>query len=128
MKLRIQGNSIRFRVTQGEVATLAAGGKLESWIEFAPLATAKLGYTVAVSSEFAEMNASCSNGVILVNLPANLVRTWASTDQVGIEHVQPTSDGGVLRIVVEKDFRCRHTRASEDEDDNFPHPGDRLKA
>ena len=122
MKLRIHGNSIRFRVTQSEVAILAAEGKLENWAQFTPSAADRFGYAIEVSSQCSEMHASCSGGVILVTLPANLARTWANTNQVGIEHAQPAADGGVLRIAVEKDFRCLHSRPGENETDNFPNP------
>jgi hypothetical protein len=36
MKLRIQGNSLRLRLTQKEVARVRNGGLVESVIEFAP--------------------------------------------------------------------------------------------
>lgn len=122
MKLRIHGNSIRLRVNQSEVATLAAGGKLESWVQFVPSAADRLGYAIEISAQCSEVCASCSNGVLLVTLPESLAQTWASTNQVGIEYDQPTTDGSFLRIGVEKDFRCRHFRPGEDESDNFPNP------
>jgi Family of unknown function (DUF7009) len=73
------------------------------------------------------MHASCSNGAILVTLPASLARTWASTNQVGIEHGQPAADGSVLKIAVEKDFRCRHSGLGEDESDGLPNPNERTR-
>jgi hypothetical protein len=122
MKLRIQGNSIRFRVTQNEVAMLAATGKLESWIQFTPSAADKLGYAIEVSSQCSDVHASCADNQILVSIPANLASTWVSTNQIGIERDQLAADGSVLRIVVEKDFRCLQARPGEDESDNYPNP------
>ena len=36
MKLRIQGNSLRLRLTQKEVAQLCEWGRVESVVEFSP--------------------------------------------------------------------------------------------
>ena len=55
-------------------------------------------------------------------LPANLARALASTNQVGIEHVQLIAKGVTLKIVLEKDFQCFNPRPGENESDNFPNP------
>jgi hypothetical protein len=126
MKLRIHGNSIRFRVTQSEMAALAAGARLEESAQFGPAPTEILTYAVEMSSQCSDVRASYSNskGMIQVALPADLVRTWATTGQVGIEHVQTIARGAFLRITLEKDFRCLHANPSEDERDTFPNPSD----
>ena len=124
MKLRIQGNSIRFRVTQSEMATLAAGAKLEESTQFGPSPSEVLTYAIEMSSQCSEIRASYSKGKIEVTFPADLARTWASTSQVGIEYSQPTARGEVLKITLEKDFHCLHAKLGEDERDNFPNPGD----
>lgn len=103
---------------------LAAGGKLESWMQFTPSAADRLGYAIEVSSQCSDVCASWSEGVILVMLPANLAWTWANTNQIGIEHAQPAANGSVLQIAVEKDFRCLHSRPGENETDNFSNPDD----
>ena len=127
MKLRIQGNSIRFRVTQSEVAVLAATGKLESWIQFTPSAADRLGYAIEVSSH-PDVRASCTDNLVLVSIPANIASTWVSTNRIGIERDQLAADGSVLRIVVEKDFRCLQARPGEDESDNYPNPAAGTRA
>jgi len=126
MKLRIQGNSIRFRVTQSEMAALAAGGRLEESVQFGPAPSEILTYAVETSSECSDVHASYSDpkGIIQVTLPADLVRIWATTGQVGIEHSQPITRGAALKITLEKDFHCLHPGLGEDEGDNFPNPGD----
>jgi hypothetical protein len=123
MKLRIQGNSIRFRVTQSEMAALSAGARLEESTQFGPAPSEVLTYAIEMSSQCSDIGASYSKGKIEVTLPTDLARTWASTSQVGIEHSQPTARGDVLKITLEKDFNCLHPRVGEDQRDNFPNPG-----
>jgi hypothetical protein len=122
MKLRIHANSIRFRITQSEMATLGAGGRLENSVQFGPAPSELLTYAVEVSSQCSEVRTSYSEGVIRVTIPANLARTLESPDQVGIEHVQPIAKGAPLKIILEKDFHCSHPRPDENESDNFPNP------
>jgi hypothetical protein len=129
IKLRIHANSIRFRITQSEMATLVAGGRLEDSVQFGPAPSAILTYAVETSSQCSEVRASYSEGVIRVTIPANLARTLESPDQVGIEHVQPIAKGAILKIILEKDFHRSHPRPGENESDNFPNPNqDQLKA
>ena len=74
-----------------------------------------LTYRVASCLKSATLGAAFKDGTIVVHIPAEMVRTWASTDEVGLY----AQDGG-MRIAIEKDFRCL-TRA-EEEPDAFPHP------
>jgi len=122
MKLRIHGNSIRFRITQGEMAALVDGARLEDSVQFGPTQTEILSYALEISPQCSEVRASYSKGVIQVTLPLNLAQPWASTNQVGIEHVQSIAKGVALKIVLEKDFQCFHPRPGENEGDNFPNP------
>jgi hypothetical protein len=121
MKLRIRGNSIRLRLTQGEVSGLIADGVICEAVQFSAAPADRLTYSVQVSHSAALPLASYTHGELLVTLPAARVVEWADSDQVGIEHTQ-AADGIELRIVVEKDFRCLQPRPEEDEADNFPHP------
>lgn len=122
MKLRIHGNSIRFRITQSEMAALVEGIRLEDCVQFGPAQTEILRYAVEISSQCSEVRALYSKGVIQVILPVNLARALADTNQVGIEHVQSIAEGVTLKIVLEKDFQCFHSRPGENESDNFPNP------
>ena len=46
MKLRIKGNSIRFRLTQSEVQQLATVGKVTETLKFGPTTFGQLNYTI----------------------------------------------------------------------------------
>lgn len=126
MKLRIQDNSIRLRLTRGEAAKLGAGERVEGTIRFALAPSAALTYAVETSPLCNQVQATGSDREIRVTLPADLARTWANTDQVSIEDRQPIGPDAFLSILVEKDFRCLHTPSAEQgtDSDNFPNPAD----
>lgn len=123
MKLRVQDNSIRFRLTRGEVEKLATLGRVEGSVLFAPGADTALKYALETSlSE--EIRAQHTSNEISVTLPKTIAQTWACTNQVSIEHLQVVGPDLALQIVVEKDFRCAHGGAPADESasDLYPNP------
>ena len=120
MKLRIHGNSLRFRLSQSEVAVLAAEGRLQEAVQITPAASDLFIYALETSSQSKEVRAWRSDCKIGVTLPEQLVRSWAASDQVGIEQVQPVGAGTHLRIAVEKDFDSLHPRKHHLEGHNLP--------
>lgn len=122
MKLRMRGDSLRFRVTQGEASRLLGKERVSESVHFPSSTMSSLTYSLRACDDATQVTARFRNGEILVDLPMALVEPWARTDQVGIESTQPANEGRGLRIVVEKDFRCLQPRAEEDESDNYPNP------
>lgn len=122
MKLRMRGDSVRFRLTQGEISGLVAKKKISESVHFSSSNADLLTYSLEACADIALISARFGSQEILVRLPASLVESWVATDQVGIEYLQPTGEGRGLRILIEKDFRCLQPRSDEDESDNFPHP------
>jgi hypothetical protein len=104
MKLRIQGDSLRLRLTQSEVASLHSGGRVDCAIRFP--AGRSLGYSVVSSPEATAVCVSYAGDSICVVLPHAVVAAWAESNEVTI---QGTDSG--LRILVEKDFQCLHQPA-----------------
>jgi hypothetical protein len=119
MKLRIQGNSVRVRVTQTEVRQLAAHHPIEQATEFP--GSSKLITRLECQPPTNALAATFADGVLIARLPSELVRVWAETDQVGIEACQPLPGGKSLHILIEKDFDCLHPRPQENVD-TFPNP------
>ena len=114
MKLRIRGNSLRLRLTQGEVARLASAGVCR---ETMTLAAGQLNYEVRVSDAIDRAEAIFEATDIVVTLPAPAVKAWAESDDVSI-----AAEHGPLSILVEKDFSCLKPRDGDDDADTFPHP------
>jgi hypothetical protein len=119
MKLRIKGDSVRLRLTQGEVAALAKDGLVEDQVRFAP--GHSLAYRIAADGEVSQLVASFDGAAIEVRIPRRAAREWCTSDTVTLAGTQ-LNPGGGLRIVVEKDFACLKPREDEDESDHFPHP------
>jgi len=113
MKLRLRGNSLRLRLSQSEVETLTSSGLLEESVEFTPN---PLVYMVYASKDCTDIQVSFLNGWITVAVPEDRLKSWASSDTVGME----AAHGGIL-VLIEKDFACAHRDAAENED-AFPHP------
>lgn len=122
MKLRIRGNSIRFRLTQSEVEELGRSGQVEDAIEFGGAANEKLTYALVSSARAAEIGSKYDNGKIAVIIPQAIADEWIRSERTGIGGEQTLGEGKSLKILIEKDFACLSERAGEDESDNFPHP------
>jgi hypothetical protein len=120
MKLRIKGDSLRLRLTQGEVRTLAESGSVEDRVRFG--AGAALVYRLRRDPSAAAIAASYVNGAVEVRLPEGAALGWCKSNEVTLQGAQPAAPDAELRIVVEKDFACLTVREGEDESDNFPNP------
>ncbi len=109
MKLRMQPNSVRLRLNQAEVAQFSKTGYVEETIEFAP--GTSLTYVLESSSTIPMPQASYKNGELRVQIPTGPSMEWATGDGVGVSGEQPLSSGGILSILIEKDFQCVHGEA-----------------
>ena len=123
MKLRIQRNSVRFRLGRSEVHRLLETGRVQEHVSFGPEPAHRLWYTLELSETQPEVSAvfDCTN--LRVVLPTRAVRRWAGSDDVGIEAAQDVS-GGVsgerLQVLIEKDFACLDH--PEGNGDAYPRP------
>lgn len=122
MKLRLRSDSLRFRLTQGEVSQLLNEGCVRESIHFPSSPGRQFSYSIQAVAENSQVEARLENSEIQVDIPRSLLEPWATTSQVGIESRQPLAEGKSLRVVIEKDWRCLQPRPEEDERDNFPHP------
>ncbi|MCD2421411.1 hypothetical protein LQ567_01460 [Niabella pedocola] len=112
MKIRIKGNSLRYRLTRSEVAKLWKKGNLEEQTVFAGNT---LIYAIENTKE-AALSADFSGSKIVLSMPQTMIEALYNTDQVGFEDVS-----GNLHLLVEKDFVCIDNTA-EDQSDNYPNP------
>lgn len=114
MKMRIQGNVLRFRLNRAEVARLSSEGTVSASLPFPD------GHTLSYRIEAAPtdvVQSSFRDGEILLRLPAQAVREWSSGEQVGIEQTS-----GPLEILIEKDFQCMHKGEEGKDPDAYPNP------
>lgn len=120
MKLRIKNNSIRLRLTRGEVDAVREQGIIRSKTGFP--GGHEFRYCIESCPASVSPAAFFSDSEITVRLPETMVLAWATTEQVSMLGEQVLDDGTKLQILVEKDFACLVPRGGEDESDMFPHP------
>lgn len=103
MKLRISGDSLRFRLTGEEVRTLAEQGSIEERVRFGE--GANLVYSLRLDPAAASITASYAGGAIDIRLPQRAALAWCeSVEDVTLAGTQPATSDTPLSIVVEKDF------------------------
>lgn len=118
MKLRINGNKIRLRLSKTEVDNFSKNGNCISQITFPNGQT--LTYKLV---EGTDNLVSYARDIMTIVLCEEEVEVWANTDQVGIKAEVPMDNGSSIGILVEKDFQCI-TNKEEDQTDLFPNPKD----
>jgi hypothetical protein len=112
MKIRIKGNSLRYRLTRGDVDRFSTTGYIEETIDFG---NQTLVYAIQ-QSHITHLSTIFENNKIILFMPKTLVNEWASTEKVGFAY----EDNGLF-LLVEKDFKCLDNVA-EDQSDNYANP------
>jgi hypothetical protein len=122
MKLRIRGDSIRFRLGQSEVRKLVDQGSVEERTTFAPGVALAYRLELGDASARGVIHATLSGSDVVVRLPRDAVLGWSASDDVALAADQSAGPGRTLRILIEKDFACLDASADEPQDDAFPNP------
>lgn len=118
MKIRIKGNSLRYRLTKSEVDRFVLTGYIEETVNFGK---SILRYSLRKSGQ-AQLSASFKNNEITVYFPSSFVNGWMVAAQTGFEyHMAVDGSEKPLHILVEKDFTCLD-KTTEDQSDNYPNP------
>jgi hypothetical protein len=116
MKLRIRGDSIRLRLTRGEVADLVAKGRVAEHTHLP--AGAGFRYELRTDSGARAVAATFDAGVLGILVPKAAAEAWAQSEEVGIRAEVPLAEGA-LAVLVEKDYPCLTVRTGEDDSDAF---------
>jgi len=117
MKLRIRGNSIRLRLTQGEVERLKLEEKIEERVSFP--GGEFLTYRLALAEV---LYATLTHNTLQVDVPRAEALAWIYSEEISLEEQTLSANGDELRILIEKDLQCLTERAGEDDSDAFPNP------
>jgi hypothetical protein len=112
MKIRIKGNSLRYRLTKTDVAQFAEAGYLEEITEFG---NQTLVYALQRSS-VERLLANFQNNKITLSMSEKMADEWICSERVGFE----SASNGFF-ILIEKDFKCLDNVA-EDQSDNYLNP------
>lgn len=112
MKLRVKGNSIRYRLTKTEVSDLKTKGLVKETVDFG---NNELVYILQIT-EKPELQAEFINCTLSIYMPQAMVNELADTNKVGFK-----AQHGKLSLLIEKDFACLDS-VDEDQSDNYPNP------
>lgn len=121
MKLRINGDSVRFRVRRSEVARLIDFGRVEETVYFTPSDDVSLVYALREDPTLTRPTLLYRSGEVVIALPTKTASEWAGSDQVGIYAAIDLGPRGTLNLIVEKDFACLDLDDT-DNADTFPNP------
>ncbi|MCF2493804.1 MULTISPECIES: DUF7009 family protein [Dyadobacter] len=118
MKIRIQRNSVRYRLSRTDIQKLSTEGYLE---EVTPFGDSLFIYGVKKSADVSELTADFRNGKILLHIPEQLTDGWADNNVVGYDGEMLFGNNGSLKLLIEKDFKCLDN-VTEDQSDNYENP------
>ncbi len=118
MKIRIKGNSIRFRLTRTEVETFCREGV---YTEQTCFDNSTFNYQLSLKKGIMGLQAEFQNNTITLLVPKEVVNVWAVSSKVGYENTITTKEGIQLHLLLEKDFVCMD-QTTEDQSDNYPNP------
>ncbi|MEM1336810.1 MAG: hypothetical protein AAGF96_03625 [Bacteroidota bacterium] len=118
MKIRIKGNSVRFRLTKTEVETFSKTG---SYTEVTHFQSKALTYALVAKDGIEELEADFIGDTITIYFPGSEQKAWAASDRVGFNNSVDWNDSSALSLLVEKDFTCLDNTI-EDQSDNYPNP------
>ena len=120
MKLRLRGDSLRFRLSKTEVTSLRDQGWWQTSSCLGPEGGPRFIYRVE-AAEVEKPAVRFTAGfetVVTAVLPQEDVKNWSDGSQIGLYFEEPWG----LKVAVEKDFQCLDPRRDEDESDNFDNP------
>ncbi|MFL2555111.1 MAG: DUF7009 family protein [Candidatus Rariloculaceae bacterium] len=119
MKLRILGNTIRFRLSRSEMEQLENIGVVENTTDFG--LGAQLLYKLEIGLHDC-LEAIYSDDCIRVFVPKVMAQRWMQTDEITLQGEKSLDSGAQLKILLEKDFSCLNPRQGDENMDTFPNP------
>lgn len=120
MKVRISGNSIRFRLKQPEVTHFQQHGNVTEVTAFGSEPADQLRFVLEVYPG-QELAVQFSANTTTVRVPQELAARWAATELVGFDGKADTGKGYQMDLLVEKDFACLDA-PEEDNAGTYPNP------
>lgn len=118
MKIRIKGNSVRYRITQSELKAFATHGMIEESTCFGP---STMHYKLLTKESNDGLSATFENNTVTMFMPKADADVWTSTERITYDNKMDIGASETMYLLLEKDFVCLdHTH--EDQSDMFPNP------
>ena len=119
MKIRISDDSIRLRLDRSEVDEIGQGRPVHCRTRFGDGGEFRYGLSVG---EGETITAEFRDGCIEVSLPTATAQQWAGDETEVSIRGENEFEGGVLALLIEKDFECLDPREGEDQSNRFANP------
>jgi hypothetical protein len=120
MKLQIEDNTLRLRVSSSDLARLLARGRIEATIHFTGFEGEKWTYAIEARPDLQIPTLEYRPAEIIVILPATQAETWNDSDEAGIYASCDLGRGERLELSIEKDIAGRDLSDRDDEDYSGP--------
>lgn len=120
MKIRLYQDSIRIRMQMSDVRDLVESGSVHATLSMGANPHDAFHYSVQLA-DVSSPEVRYTEGNISLYVPIMQGKHWAESDEVGIYADQNNGNNGVLRILLEKDFKCLDN-TTEDQSNMFPNP------
>ena len=114
MKLRIHADSIRLRLKQSEVKTLAEGGEV---VETCPTLPVAMEYALRPDAAASTLGVTADGARLTVHIPSAWLSGWDVDERVGFE-----DSTGPIHLLIEKDFKCANPSTPKDNEDCYENP------
>lgn len=110
MKIRMQGNSLRLRLSETEVQQFGAGKRVKETIIFGLDEEDILTYILTQTIEKKQVDVLFKNNTITIEIPATQVLIWANSNQTSLSEKIPNGQPEGLKVLIEKDLDCSHEK------------------
>lgn len=118
MKIRIEGDSVRFRLRRSEVETLGNKGEV---VQTTAFPEGLFTYRVTLTGSIEQLSARLTEQEICLLLPDTWGRQWSHDSNVGFSGSIEAVEGKRLALLLEKDFVCLD-RDPSGQTDQYPNP------
>ena len=113
MKLRLEADSLRLRLSEEEVGEFARTGHLTTTLRLASGAAGLLTYALQRTPDDSTaaaqgLRVAYLPGSLTVLVPDSVARRWTASDEISLSADVGNAETLGLRILVEKDLGCKH--------------------
>ena len=118
MKIRLYKDSVRLRLSPGEVEVLAKGEKVTEAFQWGDIV--ELNFEL-IPDDSITLNVTPNRSTWQITWQKEKLLEWSESEEVGIYHDFANKGTKHIKVSIEKDFACVG-REGEDKKDRFPNP------
>lgn len=112
MKIRMQSNSIRYRLKEPEVREFKNAGIIIESIQLGSNSDSFLRFILR-KCDNDQISVQFENNTTVIQIPKDIANEWTGTGSVGFDAAIELENGITLKVLVEKDFECLEANKEE---------------